>query len=193
VIDDTDPYVYPGTTVLRNRFGITDGTELDRVELWVVAQRMSEGAPDGSFDLPHLQAIHRHLFQDVYDWAGKLRTVEISKGGHQFQFRQYMHTGMADVHRRLRHAGFLQDLDREAFARDAAVIIGDVNYIHPFREGNGRAQAQYLKQLANQAGHPLDLACIDATAWIAASKASHAADYSLMADVIARAVVGSID
>src|SRR5690606_15090999 len=49
--------------------------------------------PSGSFDLKHLRAIHRHLFQDVYDWAGELRTVEIFKGGSQFQFRQYIATG----------------------------------------------------------------------------------------------------
>jgi cell filamentation protein len=184
-----DPYVYPGTTLLRNLLGITDPKKLDRTERRYVIQRTRRGIPIGSFDLPHLQAIHHHLFQDVYDWAGKLRTVEIAKGGHQFQFRQYIHTGMADVHRRLSRAGFLQGLDREGFAREAAVIIGDVSYI--FREGNGRAQAQYLKQLAYQADHPLDLARIDATAWIEASKASHGTDYSLMVDVIDRALVKS--
>ena len=58
------------------------------------------------------------------------------------------------------------------------MIVGDINYIHPFREGNGRTQLQYLKQLADQAGHRLDLARIDGPAWIAASVASHAADYA---------------
>ncbi len=63
----------------------------------MVGDRIAEGVPKGSFDLAHLRAIHRHLFQDVYDWAGELRTVEIFKGGNQFQFRQYIPTGMADV------------------------------------------------------------------------------------------------
>ena len=142
--DAEDPYVYPGTKTLRNRLGIINDKELHAIERRLVADRISEGAPSGSFDLAHLQAIHRHLLQDVYDWAGELRTVEISKGGHQFQFRQYIQTGMADVHRRLRTADFLKGLSAAEFAREAAVIIGDINYVHPFREGNGRTQMQYL-------------------------------------------------
>jgi len=128
-------------------------------------------------------------FQDIYEWAGELRTVEINKGGHQFQFRRYIETGMADVHRRLIEDSFLRGISVPEFAQQAAVIIGDVNYVHPFREGNGRTQAQYLKQLAAAAGHDLDLARIDPMAWIEASKASHAADYSPMAEVIRRAVL----
>lgn len=135
-----DPYVWPGTVVLRNRLGIRDAEKLDRVEREIVAMRRREGAPPGRFDLKHLRAIHRHLFQDVYDWAGELRTVEISKGGSQFQFVRFMEVGMADVHRRLVEAEFLRGLEPDAFARAAAEIIGDINYVHPFREGNGRTQ-----------------------------------------------------
>ena len=93
----------------------------------------------------------------------KLRTVEISKGGSQFQLRQYIPTGMADVHRRLTRAGFLKAPTRNGIRPRGRIIIGDINYIHPFREGNGRTQAQYLKQLAEQAGHALDLRRIDPT------------------------------
>lgn len=185
---DVDPYAYPGTHVLRNRLGIADARKLDRIERRLVGDRIAEGVPLGSFDLAHLRAIHRHLFQDVYDWAGELRTVEIFKGGNQFQFRQFIPTGMADVHRRLTRAGFLKRLPASEFAREAGIIIGDINYIHPFREGNGRTQVQYLKQLAEQAGHALDLKRIDPQLWIDASKASHTADYSLMAEVVWKAI-----
>jgi cell filamentation protein, protein adenylyltransferase len=188
VNNDVDPYLIPGTKVLRNRLGISDARRLDRIERRLVADRIAEGAPIGAFDLAHLRAIHRHLFQDVYDWAGELRTVEINKGGHQFQFQRYIQTGMSDVHRRLVQAKFLKGLEANEFARQAGVIIGDVNYVHPFREGNGRTQAQYLKQLAAQAGHELDLRRIDPALWIEASKASHGADYELMARVIRRAI-----
>lgn len=156
----------------------------------LAAQRIAEGIPFGKFDFAHLRAIHRHLFQDIYDWAGEIRTVEISKGAQQFQFRQYIPTGMADVHRRLVRSRFLASLSPSDFARQVAVIIGDVNYIHPFREGNGRTQLQYLKLLAARAGHPIDLARLNTTRWIEASQVSHAADYSLMAQLIAEAVVG---
>jgi cell filamentation protein len=183
-----DPYTYPGSSVLRNRLGITNGARLDYVERELVTQRATEGIPAGRFDLIHLRAIHRHLFQDVYDWAGEIRTVEIAKGSHQFQFRRYIETGMADIHRRLERARFLRRLSRAAFAAAAGEIMGDVNYVHPFREGNGRAQMFYLEQLAAQAGHPIALSRIDSARWIAASRAAHDGDYRLMGDEIGRAL-----
>jgi cell filamentation protein len=189
-VSDDDPYLYPGSTTLRNLRGITDADRLDYVERELVAQRIAEGAPPGGFDLAHLRAIHRHLFQDVYAWAGELRTVEIAKGGHQFQFRQYIETGMADVHRRLEQANFLRGLSGDAFARAAGPIMGDVNYVHPFREGNGRAQLQYLEQLAEQAGHPIDLALIDPDRWLEASRRSHDGDHGPMVAEIGRALAG---
>lgn len=183
-----DLYLYPGTTTLRNKLGITDPDRLDAFERRIVAERAAEGVPTGDFDLAHLQAIHRHLFQDVYDWAGELRTVEISKGGHQFMFRQYIQTGMADVHRRIVEANYFKGLSPEAFADAAGPIMGDVNYVHPFREGNGRAQLLYLKQLSIAAGHPLDLRDIGPGAWIEASRRAHDADYSSMSQAIRAAL-----
>lgn len=179
-----DPYVYPGTSVLRNRLGIRDADELDRVERQLVRERILEAIPKGEFDLRHLKAIHHHLFQDIYEWAGKIRTVEISKGESQFQFRQYIETGMADVHRRLVKANFLRGMERAVFATEAAQIIGDVNYVHPFREGNGRTQLHYLKLLAEQAGHGLDLTKMDAAGWLEGSREAHRARYDRMAGVI---------
>jgi cell filamentation protein len=187
-VSGEDPYLYPDSRVLRNRLGITDGAVLDRVERRLVVQRATEGIPRGRFDLPHLRAIHRHLFQDIYDWAGELRTVEIAKGGDQFQFRRFIETGMADVWRRLARLNFLRGLDREAFAAEAGRIIGDVNHVHPFREGNGRTQAYYLEQLADQANHRLALELLDAGGWIAASRAAHRGDYDPMRVEIARAM-----
>ena len=189
-MSEDDPYLYPGTPVLRNRLGLTDPDQLDKVERRLVAQRIAEGAPTGGFDLTHLRAIHRHLFQDIYAWAGELRTVEIAKGGHQFQFRQFIETGMADVHRRLEQADFLRGVSGAAFAEAAGPIMGDVNYVHPFRDGNGRAQLQYLEQLAEQAGCAIDLARIDPGRWLEASRASHGGDHGPMAAEIGRSLAG---
>jgi cell filamentation protein len=185
-VSDGDPYVYPGTDVLRNKPGIRNAALLERIERDVVAERSRQGVPSGNFDLTHLRVIHRQLFQDIYDWAGEIRTVEISKDGHLFQFRRYIETGMADVHRRLVAAGFLTGLDVPQFAERAGEIIGDINYVHPFREGNGRTQAQYLRLLADRAGHPIDLTRLDRDAWMAASRSAHRGDYAGMAAQIAR-------
>ena len=96
---------------------------------------------------------------------------------------------MADVHRRLVQSRFLSGLPPAGFAEQAAVIVGDINYIHPFREGNGRTQLPYLKQLADKAGHRLDLARIEGPRWIEASVLSHATDYGPMAALIGEAIV----
>jgi cell filamentation protein len=189
----SDPqYCYPPDfTVLRNKLGIRDAEQLEIFERRLAMQRIAEGAPTGDFDLKHLRAIHRHLFQDVYDWAGELRTVEIAKGGSQFQFQRFIGAGMADVHRRLIDHNFLQDLSRDDFAREAGMIIGDVNYVHPFREGNGRTQLLYLEQLAIRAGHPLSIRMIDRDQWMEASQASHGGDYAPITNCIRHAVEAS--
>lgn len=190
-MSDTEYCYPPDFTVLRNRLGLRDAAVLDFHERELVAQRIAEGAPTGDFDLRHLRATHRHLFQDVYDWAGELRTVEIAKGGSQFQFHRFIGAGMADVHRRLVEHHFLQGLSREDFAREAGAIIGDVNYVHPFREGNGRTQLLYLEQLAVRAGHPFALRRIDGNRWMEASQASHSGDYARMTECIRNAVEAS--
>ena len=142
----------------------------------------------GQFDLAHLKTIHHHLFQDIYEWAGEIRETEISKGGSQFQFLQYIETGMADVHRRIVSHGFLKNLSKHDFADLAGEIMGDVNYVHPFREGNGRTQMQYLKQLAEQAGHGIDLTRIDRDLWMRSSRLAHQGNYQLMAHCIRDAI-----
>lgn len=182
-----DPYFYPGTSVLRNKPGIVDKDRLEEVERQLVVERAAEGVPTGRFDLAHLRAIHRHLFQDVYEWAGELRKVEIAKDGRQFQFRRFLETGMADVARRLEKSRFLTGLSKPDFAAQAGKIMGDVNYVHPFREGNGRTQLFYLEQLAARAGHPIDLRRFDPLRWIDASRAAHRGDYKSMSEEIARA------
>ena len=186
----SDPvYCYPPDhTVLRNKLDIRSQDELDAFERKAVQVRAEQGCPSGNFDLAHLQAIHGHLFQDIYDWAGELRTVEISKGGSQFQPLQFIETGMADVHRRLEEQNFLRDRTADGFAEGAGQIIGDVNYVHPFREGNGRTQLNYLQQLGHQAGHQVDLTRIERDAWMSASIRAHQGDYQPMSECIRGAI-----
>lgn len=184
-----DPYLFPGTTVLRNKLDIRSATMLDRVERRLVTQRIRQGAPSGDFDLLHLQAIHHHLFQDLYDWAGEVRTVEMSKGGQLFQFTRYIRTGMAYVHRQVVNSGYLADLSTSDFASHSARIIGDINHVHPFREGNGRSHLLYLWQLSERAGHPIDLGKLDQASWIEASREANQGRYDAIARAIATAIV----
>ena len=188
-MSDRDYCYPPDYTVLRNRLNIRDTPALEAAERELVALRLLEPVPTGDFDLDHLKAIHRHLFQDVYAWAGEVRTVEIAKDESRFQPRRFIAAGMADVHRRIVAAGYFRGSESDGFAERAGPVLGDVNHVHPFREGNGRAQLQYLKQLTACAGHAIDLTRIDPTAWLDASRRSNAGDYAAIVRCIRQALV----
>jgi len=188
-MSDRDYCYPPDYTVLRNRLDIRDAQALDAAERQFVAQRLLEPMPTGDFDLVHLKVIHGHLFQDVYAWAGKVRTVEISTGGSRFQPRRLIAAGMADVHHRIVAAEYFRGSGPDGFAEGAGPVPGDVNHVHPFREGNGRTQFQYLKQLAARAGHAIELTRIDSAVWLGASRRSNAGDHAAMTRCIRRALV----
>lgn len=152
-----DPYCYPGTTVLRNRAGLKDQDALDAFELDMTTQRASEPLPPGRLGVRHYMAIHRHLFGDVYPWAGKRRMMRISKDGSVFAYPENIDREMARLFGWLRKHRHLKGLSGTDFARDAADFLAELNAIHPFREGNGRTSLAFLALLAAQARHPLRL------------------------------------
>jgi len=183
-------YKYPGTDVLRNKLGIRDAEALDYTERMHVRRQIVKGCPSGQFDLTYLQAIHRHLFQYIYEWAGEIRQVPLRKGDSQFFPPNRIGLAMQDVHNRLVKQNYLRSLDRAAFAKEAGTIIGDINLVHPFREGNGRTQLQYLQQLGVRAGHIIHLSEIDLKQWIEASKRANRAtpDYDLIRECITNSI-----
>jgi cell filamentation protein len=152
-----DPYCYPGSTVLKNRADIRDQATLDAFEDDAASERAEEPYPAGRLSMSHYRAIHRHLFQDVYAWAGRFRTVRISKGGSMFCYPEHIAGEMRRRFERLRNDRYLAGLDADEFARKAAHFVAELNAIHPFREGNGRTQLSFLTMLAERAGHPINL------------------------------------
>lgn len=191
---DWEDYFYPGTTVLRNKFGIQDQDALAEAERLAVQARIEQGCPTGNFDLAHIQAIHRHLFQDVYEWAGELRQVDMFKNHPD----EYASAGSIDwevsrVHKRAVDADFLRNTNVWEFSAGAAEIIGDINHAHPFREGNTRTQLQCLQQLGEQAGHNIDLTRIDRAAWNVAKIEAGRGNYGVMNDQIRAAIVPTLE
>lgn len=151
-----DPYLTL-SGILANRWGIEDQDLLDAAETAVTDMRLIElhSRPmAGAFDLRHLRAIHRHIFQDVYEWAGEIRTVEIAKT-HLFCERGALEAEASRVFGALHLEAHLTDVPREQFVSRAAHYYGEVNRLHPFREGNGRAQREFFRQLGLAAGWPL--------------------------------------
>jgi cell filamentation protein len=123
---------------------------------WIRIKQLIKNPIPGNFNMAHLCAIHKHIFQDVYDWAGKLRTVNISKENSLFCLCEYMPSWMDDIHGRLKRDDYLRGLDKPAFVDKITRFHGDVDGLHPFREGNGRATRVFIDQLARQAGYVLD-------------------------------------
>jgi fido (protein-threonine AMPylation protein) len=153
---DSDPYLVPATGVLKNRLDIADAATLEQAEAAFVATRsyeLSQTPLKGHFDLAHLQAIHRYLFGDVYGWAGQPRTIDISKGGNRFAHYANIESAAASIFQELAKENHLAGLAAAAFSDRAAHYLGELNALHPFREGNGRAQREFISHLAHANGY----------------------------------------
>jgi len=187
-----DPYTDPLTGVLRNKLGLSTAGELEAAEREITHAALillRESPVRPSYDLPHVCAIHRRIFGDIYHWAGKIRTVAIAKGS-LFCLPQYIETSVVEIFRALRGENFLRDLDREAFVARLAYYLGEVNAVHPFREGNGRAQRAFFEQLACDAGFTLAWQHLDAARNIEASAAIMRGDAEPMRKMLDTLVSG---
>lgn len=185
----SDGLTYPDSDVLKNKLGLRVQAELDAFEADATAIRLFELACkplQGSFDLPHLQALHRHLFQDVYEWAGDLRTVDISKG--DSRFANWAHIGgyLGRVLSQLPQENFLRGCPPEDAIRRLAHYMGEINAVHPFREGNGRVQRAFCSQLAEQAGYFIDFDGVERGEMYAAMIASFHGDPMPLETLLAR-------
>jgi len=185
-----DPYCYPGTAVLKNRLGLRSQEQLDAFEAEITTQRGNEAFPDGTLDDEHYRSIHRHLFQDIFDWAGTIRTVRITKGASTFCYPENIDAEMRKLFRQLAADDHLRGLAAEAFAAKAAHVLAELNAIHPFREGNGRTQNAFLKLVAERAGHPLDFERLNPPDMMQAMVASFAGNEAPLAALILRLMRG---
>jgi cell filamentation protein len=185
--DADDTYCYPGTDVLRNKAEITDTQDLDAYEGEVSTLRsieILENPLAGQFDLAHLQRIHLSLFQDVYDWAGKIRTVDISRGNSRFANVRFIESAANDIFNKLARENWLKGLDAEALSKRLAHYLSEINALHPFREGNGRVQRIFISQLSQSAGYQLDYSDLEQEQIYRAMELAFNGDESLLANLI---------
>lgn len=152
-------YCYPDTDTLINRLNIHDAGRLLEAETGLVSIRLyqlQKHPVKGSFDFAHLCNIHHHIFQDVYDWAGELRTVNIAKKS-LFCLVQHM-TGYAQTIFPAYYNDCMRAKDNpEEFIHVLAEHYADLNALHPFREGNGRSQREFCRELCLKCGYLFDL------------------------------------
>lgn len=178
-----DPYLDPRTGLFRNRLGLTDRVDLATAEKRLTTARIGQlrrRRLPGNYDLEHLRVFHWTIFQDVYPWAGQLRTVLIVKAGASFCLPHQIVETAADVFGRLADDRYLRGRDRERFLDGVTALLAEVNALHPFREGNGRTQRAFLSQLARDAGYRLHWQHVDRDANIDAARAAADGDLAPM-------------
>ncbi|KMO70006.1 MAG: Fic family protein [Mycolicibacterium rufum] len=164
------PYLVPGTTLLRNEFGVTTTEALADLEYVASAGRMVGWLCAPTVGTLDARAMHRHLFSDTYGWAGQYRIVELRRGRDVFGSVSSIEDRMADVHRTARRlVDERADHDAPRLAYELARWYAEYNQIHPFREGNGRTGALMLLAIASMCGRRLDLTGITRQEWYAAA------------------------
>jgi len=158
-IDPDYTYTDPKTGVLRNLANITDSNDLLFFESAAVIKRAKEieSQPIAVHKAETLLDIHRYLFQDVYHWAGEKRTVEISKQGKPFFLTAYFDKGFIYIDKLITEYRKIDPADKSQLAGHLAVLLDSINYLHPFREGNGRTQREFIRVLALEKGYTLNL------------------------------------
>ena len=171
-------YCYPDSNVLINKLNIRDAEALAAAEREITSVRLAVAKANpikGSFDLKHLQKIHKVLFGDIYAWAGKLRHVNIAKGN-QFCLAMNLETYAQNLFGKLEQENYLIGYSGSVPHR-LAYYLSEINVLHPFREGNGRAQRLFIEYLALVAGYRLDFSQVSPREMIVASADSFACDY----------------
>ena len=171
--DPERPYVYPGTQILINHFQIRSMEVLQRVVDTVAGLRGEQLKIDplsGDYDLKHLCAVHRVLFQDIFAWAGQIRTVDIEKQRHDFVLSADIPGRFQFIHEELKGERFLRGLDPEEFVGRLAHYWYSIYSVHAFRDGNSRAMRHFFDGLAAAAGYKLDFAAIDGIALMEACR-----------------------
>lgn len=155
---------YPNSSVLINKFNIRDENKLNEMENAATIIRSIEWlakTKDISFNFNHYKNIHKYLFGDIYDWAGKVRNIDISKQGTNFCKYNEIEKTAKIVFDNLKNDNFYKNLSHKEFIEKIVDFYISTNYLHPFREGNGRTQRVFLTQLINNAGYEIDFSKID--------------------------------
>lgn len=184
-----DPDCYPGTHVLRNKLGITDPDALAQAEAEfaaVAAENIEIKAPP--FDLDYLCSLHRQLFSDVYEFAGHIRSVDISKGNTRFCTANRIVPEARALLAKLAESGNFNELTRADLASRIAELYGEINMVHPFREGNGRSTRLFFEHLILTCGHAISWEGTDQAEWTMACIAAANCDYTPLESIFHRCI-----
>lgn len=155
---------YEGTTCLVNKLNIKDETVLSKIEADITFAKTAEWESNpvrGEWTTDYYKAIHRFLFEDLYDWAGEFRTINISKKGTQFVDCGQLSDLSDKIFHRLKALHYLKGLPFSQFIDELTDIYCSLNLLHPFREGNGRTERVFITQLIRENGYTINFSEMD--------------------------------
>lgn len=154
-----EPNIDKHTGLLKNKVNAKTQAQLDKIEAVATYYRITQlnelKEVYGDFDLKHSCLIHQTIFQDIYPWAGEVRKVNIAKGHTAFAHNEFIESSFNKLAAKLKNENYLQGLAPDQFAERAAYYLGEVNMIHPFREGNGRTQRLFINDLVRINGYEI--------------------------------------
>ncbi|MCL2006943.1 MAG: Fic family protein [Treponema sp.] len=190
--EGTDSYFYPGTTVLKNKLGIYSEEDLAIAEKEITSIKLlmlHNMTILDKFDFEDLCKIHKIIFSEVYDWAGLIRQGDFfSKGSSIFCRGQYITTSARKIFADLFQENYLNGLKKQKFIERMAYYIGEINALHPFREGNGRTLREYFRQLSLNANYTLDFSEIDNNELLQADIEAFNGQYSKLIKILDKAI-----
>ena len=187
--NDRDPYLYPELNVMRNRLDIRQAKRLAQAAYEFTALRAATLSLGPLLrGLPHLCAIHQHLYQDIFDWAGDIREMDIYQGDTRFCHFAYIEKEGNALMQDLEEEGYLVGLEKADFINRLSHYYCEINVLHPFRIGNGIVQRIFFEQLAIHAGYQLDWRGIDPEAWAQANQSGAMGDLSALNTIFSKVV-----
>lgn len=182
---------YPNTTVLINKLGIQDQSELNSVERQFVLLKSSQAEQETIFkniDFNFYKELHKQLFGDLYEWAGTVRSMNISKKGTVFcNFEDIERIGTLKF-QRLAEQNYLKELTKSRFIDELTEFYHDINMLHPFRESNGRTLRLFITLLVRNAGYTLNFSDCDSDLLMIATIKAAQGDISLLKEVFSELV-----
>ena len=185
-----DKYCYPETDVLTNLLDIRNADKLAEAEIEFTAERyrlyQSPKATIQQFTFEHLKTLHYHLFQDVYEWAGEVRDVDISKGETLFCTCTRIEPEAKKLFKNISQLENSQS--HELFIEQIADLFCEINLLHPFREGNGRVQRFFFEEMLFALGYDVTWPLISRQEWIEANIAGVNLDLTLLKNIFNQAI-----